>query len=85
MLQHLEEEGAAAASAMDTAPVDAPAPQNHNAAFPTLSATAEAADRVTRDYRSVFNAYIHQFHQPKPPMGELVATQGTITQSFAKR
>lgn len=27
----------------------------------------------------------HKFHQPKPPIGELAAMQGAITQSFAKR
>jgi len=45
----------------------------------------EAADRATRDYHSVFNVYTHKFHQPKPPIGELAAMQGAITQSFAKR
>ncbi|KHK96540.1 hypothetical protein LK09_14405 [Microbacterium mangrovi] len=50
-----------------------------------MSAASEAADRATRDYRSVFNAYTHKFHQPKPPIGELAAMQGAITQSFAKR
>lgn len=50
-----------------------------------MSWAAEAADRATRDYRSVFNAYTHKFHQPKPPIGELAAMQGAITQSFAKR
>lgn len=85
VLQRLKEKASAAASAMDTGPVDAPTPQNHDAAFRTMSAAAEAADRATRDYRSVFNVYTHKFHQPKPPIGELAAMQGTITQSFAKR
>ncbi|MCM3695203.1 hypothetical protein [Microbacterium oleivorans] len=60
-------------------------PRNHDEAFLQMSRAAEAADRATRDYRSVFNAHTHKFHQPKPLLGELAAMQGAITQSFAKR
>lgn len=85
VLQRLQERAAEAVSAMDTAKISAGAPQNHDEAFKEMSAASEAADRATRDYRSVFNAYTHKFHQPKPPIGELAAMQGAITQSFAKR
>lgn len=85
VLQRLQERAAAAVEAMDTTKIGGVAPQNHDEAFLRMSAASEAADRATRDYRSVFNAYTHKFHQPKPPIGELAAMQGVITQSFAKR
>lgn len=85
VLQRLKERAAAAADAMDTNKISGTTPQNHDEAFLQMSWAAEAADRATRDYRSVFNAYTHKFHQPKPPIGELAAMQGAITQSFAKR
>lgn len=85
VLQRLQERAAEAVAEMDTAKIAATAPRNHDDAFKQMSAASEAADRATRDYRSVFNAYTHKFHQPKPPIGELAAMQGAITQSFAKR
>lgn len=85
VLQRLQERAAAAVEAMDTAKIGGEAPRNHDDAFLQISAASEAADRATRDYRSVFNAYTHKFHQPKPPIGELAAMQGAVTQSFAKR
>lgn len=85
VLQRLKTKAANAVDSMDTAHIAGSAPQNHDEAFLTMAAAAERADRATRDYRSVFNAYVHKFHQPKPPIGELAAMQGTITQSFAKR
>lgn len=85
VLQRLQERAAAAVEAMDTAKIGGEAPRNHDEAFLQMSAASEAADRATRDYRSVFNAYTHKFHQPKPPIGELAAMQGAVTQSFAKR
>lgn len=85
VLQRLQERAAAAVEAMDTAKIGGDAPRNHDDAFLQMSAASEAADRATRDYRSVFNAYTHKFHQPKPPIGELAAMQGAVTQSFAKR
>ncbi|WOF23658.1 hypothetical protein N8K70_02985 [Microbacterium betulae] len=85
VLQRLQERAAEAVEAMDTAQIGGVAPQNHDAAFLQMSAASEAADRATRDYRSLFNAYTHKFHQPKPPIGELAAMQGAVTQSFAKR
>lgn len=85
VLQRLKDRAAAAVEAMDTAPVAADGPQNHDEAFLRMSAAAEAADRATRDYRSIFNAYTHKFHDPKPPIGALAAMQGVVTQSFAKR
>ncbi|WP_309127613.1 hypothetical protein [Microbacterium sp.] len=85
VLQRLQERAAEAVEAMDTAKIGGAAPQNHDEAFLQMSAASEVADRATRDYRSVFNAYTHKFHQPKPPIGELAAMQGAITQSFAKR
>lgn len=85
VLQRLQERAAAAVEAMDTAKIGGGAPRNHDDAFLQMSAASEAADRATRDYRSVFNAYTHKFHQPKPPIGELAAMQGAVTQSFAKR
>lgn len=85
VLQRLQERAAAAVEAMDTAKIGGEAPRNHDDAFLRMSAASEAADRATRDYRSVFNAYTHKFHQPKPPIGELAAMQGAVTQSFAKR
>lgn len=85
VLQRLKERAAAGVEAMDTQKISGETPQNHDEAFLQMSWAAEAADRATRDYRSVFNAYTHKFHQPKPPIGELAAMQGAITQSFAKR
>lgn len=85
VLQRLKERAAAGVNAMDTAKITGATPQNHDEAFLQMSWAAEAADRATRDYRSIFNAYTHKFHQPKPPIGELAAMQGAITQSFAKR
>ncbi|MFT4052618.1 MAG: hypothetical protein QM677_10285 [Microbacterium sp.] len=85
VLQRLKERASAGVDAMDTGKIAEPTPQNHDEAFLRMSWAAEAADRATRDYRSVFNAYTHKFHQPKPPIGELAAAQGAITQSFAKR
>lgn len=85
VLQRLKTKAADAVSAMDAAQITSSTPQNHDEAFLKMSAAAEAADRATRDYRSVFNAYAHRFHKPKPPIGELAAMQGTITQSFASR
>lgn len=85
VLQRLQERASAAVEAMDTAKIGGVAPRNHDASFLEMSAASEAADRATRDYRSLFNAYTHKFHQPKPPIGELAAAQGAITQSFAKR
>ena len=85
VLQRLKDRAAAAVDAMDTDKISGTTPQNHDEAFLQMSWAAEAADRATRDYRSVFNAYTHKFHQPKPPIGELAAMQGAITQSFAKR
>lgn len=85
VLQRLQERAAAGVDAMDTLKISGDAPRNHDEAFLQMSWAAEAADRATRDYRSVFNAYTHKFHQPKPPIGELAAMQGAITQSFAKR
>lgn len=74
-----------AADAMDTAHIAGTTARNHDDAFLTMSAAAEAADRATRDYRTIFNAYVHKLHAPKPRIGELAAMQGTITQSFASR
>lgn len=85
VLQRLKDRAAAAVDAMDTEKISGTTPYNHGEAFLQMSWAAEAADRSTRDYRSVFNAYTHKFHQPKPPIGELAAMQGAITQSFAKR
>lgn len=85
VLQRLKERAAAGVDAMDTQKVGGGTPRNHDEAFLQISWAAEAADRATRDYRSIFNAYTHKFHQPKPPIGELAAMQGAITQSFAKR
>lgn len=85
VLQRLKERAAEGVEAMDTADLAGEAPQSHNEAFLRVSWAAEAADRATRDYRSIFNAYTHKFHQPRPPIGELAAMQGAITQSFAKR
>ena len=85
VLQRLKERAAAGVDAMDTEKIGGATPKNHDEAFLQISWAAEAADRATRDYRSVFNAYTHKFHQPKPPIGELAAMQGAITQSFAKR
>lgn len=85
ILQRLKDRAAAGVEGMDTAKIGGSAPQNHDVAFLQMSYAAESADRATRDYRSVFNAYTHKFHQPKPPIGELAAMQGAITQSFAKR
>lgn len=85
VLQRLKERAADGVDAMATQKVGGATPRNHDEAFLQMSLAAEAADRATRDYRSVFNAYTHKFHQPKPPIGELAAMQGAITQSFAKR
>ncbi|WP_456284537.1 hypothetical protein [Microbacterium sp. JZ101] len=85
VLQRLKERAAEGVDAMDTDKIGGGTPRNHDEAFLKMSWAAEAADRATRDYRSVFNAYAHKFHQPKPPIGELAAMQGAITQSFAKR
>jgi hypothetical protein len=85
VLQRLQERAAAGVDAMGTQKISGDTPRNHDEAFLQMSWAAEAADRATRDYRSVFNAYTHKFHQPKPPIGELAAMQGAITQSFAKR
>jgi hypothetical protein len=85
VLQRLKERAAEGVDAMDTDKISGDTPRNHDEAFLKMSWAAEAADRATRDYRSVFNAYAHRFHQPKPPIGALAAMQGAITQSFAKR
>ncbi|MFJ4173085.1 hypothetical protein [Microbacterium sp. NPDC089696] len=85
VLQRLHDLNVEAADATDTASVAGDMPQNHDAAFNLMSAASETADRATRDYRSIFNAYTHKFHQPKPPISELAARQGVIIQSFAKR
>lgn len=85
ILQRLRDRAASATTAMDTASIKGVTPRNHDDAFLRMSASAEAADRATRDYRSVFNAYTHRFHTPKPPIGGLAAMQGVVTQSFAKR
>lgn len=85
VLQRLQERAAAGVDNMDTQKISGDTPRNYDEAFLQMSWAAEAADRETRDYRSVFNAYTHKFHQPKPPIGELAAMQGAITQSFAKR
>lgn len=85
ILQRLKERAAEGVDAMDTANLVGETPQSHDEAFLRMSWAAEAADRATRDYRSIFNAYTHKFHQPRPPIGELAAMQGAITQSFAKR
>lgn len=85
VLQLLQERAAEAVTAMDTAKIGGGRARDHDASFIEMSAASEAADRATRDYRSLFNAYTHKFHQPKPPIGELAAAQGAITQSFAKR
>lgn len=85
VLQRLHDLNVEAAEAMDTAAIAGETPRNHDEAFNLMSAASETADRATRDYRSVFNAYTHKFHQPKPPISELAARQGVIIQSFAKR
>ncbi|MCD1267819.1 hypothetical protein B5M43_003020 [Microbacterium sp. MEC084] len=85
VLQRLKERAATAAEEMDTSGIAGTTPRNHNEAFINLSRAAETADQATRDYRSVFNAYVHRFHQPKPPIGRIAAAQGVITQVFAKR
>lgn len=85
VLQRLKERAAAGVDAMDTEKLSGSTPQSHDESFLRMSWAAESADRATRDYRSVFNAYTHKFHQPRPPIGELAAMQGAITQSFAKR
>lgn len=73
VLQRLKERAGAGVDAMDTQKVGGDTPRNHDQAFLQMSWAAEAADRATRDYRSVFNAYTHKFHQPKLPIGELAA------------
>lgn len=85
VLQLLQERAAEAVAAMDTVKIGGDGARDHDASFIEMSAASEAADRATRDYRSLFNAYTHKFHQPRPPIGELAAAQGAITQSFAKR
>lgn len=85
VLQRLQARAAEAIEGMDASVISGGEPRNHDAAFLAMSEAAEAADRATRDYRSIFNAYVHKFHQPKPPIGQIAAMQGTIIQSFAKR
>lgn len=50
-----------------------------------IAAAPEVADRASAEYRSIFNAYTRRYHRPRPPIGELAAAQGTITQNHAKR
>lgn len=85
VLRRLQQRAAEAMATMDPVALESHTPTNYDECFIAISAAAETADRATRDYRSIFNAYTHKFHLPRPPIGELASAQGTITQSFARR
>lgn len=74
-----------AVAAMDSSAVAGDVAREHDAAFQRMAHAANVADRVSNDYRSVFNAYVHRYHRPKPAIGELARAQDTIIQTFAKR
>lgn len=67
VLQRLKERAAEGVEAMDTADLAGETPQSHNEAFLRMSWAAEAADRATRDYRSIFNAYTHTSSTSRGP------------------
>lgn len=85
LLERLQEKASGGVQAMRVDQIADATPRDHDEAFRAMSAAVEAANRASHDYRKVFNAYTHKFHQPRPPIGEIAKQQGTITQGFAKR
>lgn len=85
VLARLQEKLAEATASMDPSPIAGMPPRSHDSEFQKMARAANVADRVSNDYRSVFNAYVHRYHDPKPAIGELARAQDTIIQTFAKR
>lgn len=85
VLSRLQQKLATAVAAMDPSRIAGVPPRSHDAEFQQIARAANVADRVSNDYRSIFNAYVHRYHDPKPAIGELARAQDTIIQTFAKR
>lgn len=85
VLARLQRRLSQAVLAMNPSAIEGEAPREHDNSFLRMAHAANVADRVSNDYRSIFNAYVHRYHRPKPPIGELARAQDTITQTFAKR
>lgn len=85
VLDKLQERVSDAARGMSALDLRGEAPRQHDETFQRIARAANVADRVSSDYRSVFNAYVHRFHRPKPAIGDLARAQETVIQTFAKR
>lgn len=85
VLSRLQQKLAGAVAAMDPSGITGMPPRSHDTEFQRIARAANVADRVSNDYRSIFNAYVHRYHDPKPAIGDLARAQDTIIQTFAKR
>jgi hypothetical protein len=85
VLERLQARLAENVGQMSPLPLEGDSPREHDEVFQVIAKSANIADRVSSDYRSVFNAYVHRYHKPKPSIGDLARAQDTIIQTFAKR